>query len=488
MANRDGGQNILRIEDTDRTRYNPESEAEFISTLKWIGIEFHEGPHVGGPKAPYRQSERKEAGIYEPYWRQLLAVGKAYRAFETPQELDEMRQFQQINKMPTGYFGGEWRDASPEKVAEAEAAGKPSVIRLKIPRGEKIVIDDVVRGRLEWDSDTVDDPVLIKADGMPTYHFAAMVDDHLMEITHVLRGEEWVSSAPKHKVLFDAFGWTPPVWVHCPVIVGNDGKKLSKRHGATRVLDYGAMGILREPLKNFVALIGWAPGNDQEVMTQEELIHAFSIDRLQASPGRFDLDKLRWMNGVAIRALSPEDLWDTVSAYLADPWTKKYWSTPDPEPIPGAPDHAVVLAELETLQKAMTDQPDLARKALLLEQERVLTLAEFGAACSFFFGEEVKFEEKAVQKWFGEAHAGKMFSDFQAELSGRSEVSVEDCERMVKGWAELNGFEKLGPVVHPTRVALTGKTVGPGLFELMSALGPHEMSRRLSAAKELLRA
>ncbi|MEQ1936493.1 MAG: glutamate--tRNA ligase family protein, partial [Fimbriimonadaceae bacterium] len=180
-----GGVNILRIEDTDRTRYNPDSEAEFVETLRWVGIDFDEGPHIGGPHAPYRQSERKEAGIYAREIQKLLDNGTAYKAFDTSAELDEMRELQQINKMATGYFGGKWRDATTEEVQEAEAEGKPYVIRLKIPKNQTIVLQDLIRGRVEWDSNVIDDPVLIKADGMPTYHFAAMVDDHLMEITHI---------------------------------------------------------------------------------------------------------------------------------------------------------------------------------------------------------------------------------------------------------------------------------------------------------------
>jgi glutamyl-tRNA synthetase len=229
-AKHTGGVNILRIEDTDRSRYNPDSEQEFIDTLAWVGIVFDEGPHVGGPNAPYRQSERKEAGLYEPAIQSLLASGKAYWAFDTPEELAEMRKEQEANKQNTGYFGGKWRDATVEQVQEAKAKGIPGVIRLRVPKDTTIVLNDLVRGKIEWDSNIVDDPVLIKADGMPTYHFAAMVDDHLMGITHVLRGEEWLPSAPKHIALFEALGWEPPVFVHCPVILGKDGKKLSKRH------------------------------------------------------------------------------------------------------------------------------------------------------------------------------------------------------------------------------------------------------------------
>ena len=380
FARHHGGELILRIEDTDRTRYSADSEQEFIDTLKWVGIEFDEGPHIGGPHAPYRQSERKEAGIYAKWINVLLEKGGAYKAFETPEELAEMREIQTINKQPTGYYGGAWRDATPQQVAEAEAAGKPFVIRERIRRGRTIAIEDAIRGRIEWDSDTVDDAVLIKGDGMPTYHFAAMVDDHLMGITHIMRGEEWISSAPKHAELFDLFEWPRPVFVHCPVIVGDDGKKLSKRHGATRVLDYAAIGYLPGALKNFVALIGWSPGDEREAMTEAELVEAFDIKGLQPSPGRFDLEKLKWLNGHAIRAMDPDELLDATIAFALSPYVESYWGAFEPDPE--LPDHAKIDPEqirrgLDALVGATRRDRPYALAAIKLEQERVNRLMRF---------------------------------------------------------------------------------------------------------------
>lgn len=479
----------MRIEDTDRTRYSADSEQEFIDTLRWVGIEFDEGPHIGGPHAPYRQSERKEVGIYGGWIEKLIDLGGAYKAFETPQELEEMREIQTINKQATGYYGGAWRDASPEQVAEAEAAGKPYVIRLKVRRGRKIAIEDVIRGRIEWDSDTVDDTVLIKGDGMPTYHFAAMVDDHLMGITHIMRGEEWISSAPKHAELFDLFGWDRPVFVHCPVIVGADGKKLSKRHGATRVLDYAAEGYLPGALKNFVALIGWSPGDEREAMTEAELISAFELKGLQPSPGRFDLEKLKWLNGHAIRAMDPSDLLDAAVAFVQAPHTERYWQefTPDPE-VPG---HVNVNPEkvrrgMARLVDAAQRSRDYALAAVKLEQERVQRIVELGEACDFFFVDEVEIDPKAQAKWFGESHVREMF-EFILQRLGESRVeTVEHYHDILQAFQVLRGFEKLGPVVHPTRVALTGRTYGPGLYELMSVLGHDRISARLIRAMSLL--
>jgi glutamyl-tRNA synthetase len=477
-----GGANILRIEDTDRSRYSEASEAEFIKSLKWVGISYDEGPHMGGPNAPYRQSERKEAGVYAPWIKQLLEAGHAYKAFETPEELEDMRTYQQVNKQPIGYFGGVWREATSEQVAEAEASGKPFVVRQRIPRDTTIVIEDVIRGRIEWNSNDVDDPVLIKADGMPTYHFASMVDDHLMEITHIMRGEEWISSAPKHAALFDSFGWERPIFVHCPVIKGNDGKKLSKRHGSTRVLDYKAHGFLPAALLNFVALIGWSPGGDLELMELNELIRHFELEGLQPSPGLFDFEKLKWMNGHYIRETDLEELTHLLEEYLADPEIRTYWTTPDEETgeLPGD------ISYLETLQNGLTKDRDYAKQAIALEQERVQTLFQFGEATAFFLVDDPRMDAKSVEKWFTQPHVGPLVDTLLAALDGKQIMSVAECEALVRDYAETNGYEKLGPVVHPIRVALTGKTVGPGLFELMSVLGPDRMRYRLQRAKGML--
>ncbi len=484
-----GGTNILRIEDTDRARYNPESEAEFIETLKWVGIEFDEGPHVGGPFGPYRQSERKDAGLYAPWIQLLLEQGHAYKAFDTPEELERMRDEQTASKQNTGYFGGEWRDATPEKVAGAEAAGRPFVIRQRIPRDITIAIEDAIRGRIEWDSNNIDDPVLIKADGMPTYHLASMVDDHLMEITHIMRGEEWIGSAAKHAVLFDQLGWERPVFVHCPVIVGSDGKKLSKRHGATRVLDYAAQGFLPSALKNFIALIGWNPGDDREVLSEQELIDSFSLSGMQASPGRFDIEKLTWLNGAHIRALSPEELLAQLIAYVANPYTSEYWASQEEEihqPGKAAIDGKRLVPRLGRIEQAATEDRTYLLKALDLERERVSTLADFGEALEFFLVEQPNMDEKAVAKWFKQEHVGDLLDRLVMASNHVTADPIAYWEGVLRDFQEEKGIEKLGPIVHPTRVAMTGKTYGPGLFELMAVLGPDRVRARAQAARSMV--
>jgi glutamyl-tRNA synthetase len=489
FARHNGGELILRIEDTDRTRYDADSEREFIETLHWVGIDFDEGPHVGGPHAPYRQSERKEAGIYAPRIAELLASGHAYKAFETPVELEEMREYQTVNKLAPGYFGGKWRDATPEQLAEADAAGKPYVVRQRVPRDRRLVAQDHVRGRIEVDLNLLPDPVLIKTDGMPTYHFAAMVDDHEMGITHILRGVEWLPSFPYHWLLFEQFGWEPPIFVHCAVIVGKDGKKLSKRDGATRVLDYGAQGYTKEALKNFIALIGWSPGDEREVMSETELIEAFSLDGLQPSPGHFDIEKLQWINGHRIRQMDLESLLDTILAYANDSYTESFWATfveenaqPNKVPLDGKQ----ILCQLKLIVEAASRDRGYVLAALKEEQERVVTLADFGEALEFFLLEEPPMDPKAVAKWFKESYVGELFDWILAKLDESTVSTVEHFETVIKGFQTHKGFEKLGPVVHPVRVALTGKTFGPGLFELMSVLGPERIRKRLLKAKSAL--
>jgi len=320
-----------------------------------------------------------------------------------------------------------------------------------------------------------------------------------MDISHVIRGEEWISSAPKHVWLFEAFGWEPPVFVHVPVIKGKDGAKLSKRHGDTRCLDFRAAGYLPEAMANFIALIGWAPGGDRELMSMSEMEEAFDLMGLQPSPGIFDPDKLKWMNGHYIRELPAHELAVRLRDYLAHPDTEEYWSRPEHSDPQFSEGLALLKGALTSGVSNLSDRSDLSDisesewtqssyvvEALALEQPRVHTLPEFGPACEFFFQEEPPLEPTAVEKWFGEPHVPDLFGKVVLWLEDKAEVGVEECEAVLRGYAEENGFEKLGPIVHPVRVALTGKTVGPGLFELMSLLGPERMKRRLVRARKLV--
>lgn len=481
FAKRHGGTNLLRLEDTDRARRIEGCEVEIMESMRYVGIEWQEGYGAGGQFEPYQQSERNLAGLYRPHWERLLEQGDAYWAFETPEELEEMRKGQERAKQATGYFGGAWRDATGAQVEEAKRQGKPGVIRLKIPRGEQIVVDDAIRGAILYDSNLLDDPVLIKADGMPTYHFAAMVDDHLMEITHIFRGEEWIGSAPKHVVLFKALGWQPPVMVHLPVIKGKDGSKLSKRHGDTACLDFRRAGYLGSALANFIALIGWSPGGDREVMSMDEMAEAFDLRGLQPSSGVFDMDKLSWMQGVHVRQADVATLTAAVLDYAGREETQSYWS--GRIPAPGEPDPHVRLHGLGLLKDAPLEK---SMSAVTLVKDRVTTLADFGEACAFVFAEPTSYEAKGAEKWFGEATTKPVLDLTIQLIEAQKPMDAAGFEAVLRDVQSRLGLEKMGPVVHPVRLATTGKTTGPGLFELMDVLGADQVVSRLRAAQNVV--
>lgn len=462
FARREGGQFIVRIEDTDQARAVEGALEDILESLRWLGIEWDEGPEVGGPHAPYFQSERLAS--YRAIADELIASGRAYRCFCTPEELEKMREYQRINKLPTGY-NRRCRDRDPAEIELLIAAGTPHVVRLAMPLEGKIVFQDAIRGRVEYDAALIDDQVLLKADGWPTYHLANVVDDQHEEITHVIRGEEWISSTPKHVIVYDALGWEMPVFVHVPVIKGPDGSKLSKRHGDTRCLDYREKGYLGAAVSNYIALIGWSPGGDREVMTMKEMQESFSLDGLQPSPGVFDITKLQWMNGVYIRSLSPEELYDAVKSFHEFSQDEEYRSKPC----------------RESFTAALQDR-EYATQALVLEQERVKLLSDFCEACEFFFVDDVAMDSDAAAKWFTQPHAKPLYKLLIEELQGIHSISVEECGALIDRAVQELGLEKRAQAIHPTRVALTGKTFGPGLFELMSLLGPERIRKRLTRA------
>ncbi|MFC2086011.1 glutamate--tRNA ligase, partial [Bacteroidota bacterium] len=318
FARKHGGDFLLRIEDTDRTRYQGDAEQDILDSLSWAGLTFDEGPGVGGPHEPYYQSKRKTS--YTEYATVLLEAGHAYYAFDTPDEIEDMRARLQRAGNPSPRYDSITRMSMRNSITlptdETErliAADTPRVIRLKVPRRETIRFEDLIRGWVSFESAGIDDQVLVKSDGLPTYHLANVVDDHTMEITHVIRGEEWLSSTPKHILLYGFLGWTPPKMAHLPLILSPSGGKLSKRNAdelgiPVSVRQYVEEGYESEALLNFLALLGWNPGDDRELFTLEELIHAFSIERVGSSGVQFNLDKLRWFNQHALRSKDPAEL------------------------------------------------------------------------------------------------------------------------------------------------------------------------------------
>lgn len=315
FAKQHGGEFILRIEDTDQLRSTPESEKMILDSLRWLGLNWSEGPDVGGPHAPYRQSERMS--IYKKYAEELVDKGYAFYCFATAQELDEMRAEQQA-RGETPRYDGRGLKLSKEEVARRLAAGEPHVIRMKVPTEGVCTFNDMLRGEVEIPWAQVDMQILLKTDGLPTYHLANVVDDHLMQITHVIRGEEWIPSAPKHQLLYKYFGWDMPVLCHMPLLRNPDKSKLSKRKNPTSINYYKDIGVLPEALLNYLGRMGWSMPDEREKFTLAEMIEHFDINRVSLGGPIFDVEKLNWLNGQWIKALSPAELLDTLLAWKAD--------------------------------------------------------------------------------------------------------------------------------------------------------------------------
>jgi len=452
FARRCAGRFILRIEDTDRSRFQQGALEEIYKSLEWLGLDWDEGPGKEGAYGPYIQSERTE--MYRDAARQLLDTGKAYRCFCTPERLTQIRLEQEKAKKPSGY-DRTCRSLPPRRRQELLDAKMPFIVRFKIPEARKVVFSDIIRGPIEYDTAVLDDFVLLKSDGFPTYHLANIVDDHFMEISHVLRGDEWISSTPRHILLYEAMGWTPPLFAHMPVILSPEGGKLSKRKGAASVMDYKRGGFLPEALFNFLAFLGWSPGegDEREKMTKEELIAAFSIDHISPKAAVFDEKKLEWMNGKYLEQSDPRTL-------LA-------------EIIP-------LLKEQGLIETGAAGDEGRILTIIDLLKSRSRRITEIVDSSAYFFKDPATYEEKAVKKYFNAETAEIM----EKVLSAMREISFFDkdgLERFFKEFAEKNGIP-FASIIHPARLAVSGVSFGPGLFELLEVVGKAAVVRRMEAA------
>jgi glutamyl-tRNA synthetase len=444
------GKFILRIEDTDQARYVEGALDEMMNDLRWMGMQWDEGPEAGGEVGPYFQSERLD--IYKKYADQLIAEGKAYKCYCTSERLTEMREAQQAAGKPTGY-DRRCRNLSDAERAELEAAGGPYVVRFAMPESGTSSYFDVVRdSELSFDNSLQDDFVMLKSDGFPTYNFASVIDDHLMEISHVFRGEEYISSMPKYIYLYAALGWEQPVWVHVPLILGPDKSKLSKRHGAVNFSSYIEEGYLPEAMINYLALLGWSAGEDRDLYSVDDLVERFDIKGIINHPAIFDSAKLLWMNGVYIRQSSIERLTELCLPYLA-----KAGLEPD------------------------AFDPGYVRKVIGLVQERLKLLSEVAEMTEFFFKDDLTFEQKGIDKWLAKPETPAVLEHVAERLEALPDWSVEALEATVREAGAEVGAEG-GKVIHPVRVSVTGRTTGPGLFETMEALGREKVVARLRAA------
>ncbi|MCD8164720.1 MAG: glutamate--tRNA ligase [Bacteroides sp.] len=474
FARQYGGEFILRIEDTDSTRFVPGAEEYILETFQWLGLSFDEGVGVGGDHGPYHQSGRRE--IYKKYVDQLLQEGKAYIAFDTPEELEakrkEIANFQYDASTRMGMRNS--LTLSAEEVQGLIAAGDQYVVRIKITPGEEVVVNDIIRGEVIIHSSVLDDKVLYKsADQLPTYHLANIMDDHLMEVTHVIRGEEWLPSAPLHVLLYRALGWedTMPHFAHLPLLLKPDGNgKLSKRDGdrlgfpvfplewkdpktGETSSGYREAGYLPEAVINFLALLGWNPGNDQELLSLDELIKLFDLARCSKSGAKFDFEKGKWFNHQYIQQKSNEEI-----ASLFMPVLKEKG----------------VEASIETVTTVAG-----------LMKERINFISELWDAASFFFVAPESYDEKTMKKRWKEDTPDRL-TELASLLENLSDFSAENQEKEVKGWIEANGYH-LGNIMNAFRLSVVGEPKGPHMFDITALLGKEESVRRIRKAVEVIR-
>jgi glutamyl-tRNA synthetase len=465
FARHNNGEFILRIEDTDKERSDIELVRVILDGLSWLGLNCDEGPEVGGDYGPYFQSERKE--IYKKHIEILREKGLLYPCFCSPEELEERRTIAQRERRAYKY---ERRclNLTRDEIDRNLASGVPYALRLFTQDEGETEFDDIIRGHVSFKNIEIDDFIVTRSDGSPTYNFCVVVDDHLMEITHVIRGEDHISNTPKQILLYKAFGWEPPLFAHVPLIHGQDRKRLSKRHGAVSVSAYKDDGILPEAMFNFLALLGWSSGDDTEIMSRENIIGRFTIEAVSRSPAIFDTDKLIWMNGHYIRTIIDEERF-------------------------------ISLAE-EELTKAVIDLEywrdregdDWVRQVILIEREKMKKMTDIVYLTEFFFTDGIYYDPNAVNKYLKSDEARiilkKLINRFDSPTEddhfypNSDNLAIPRIEYALKWVAAQLGGISLGRVIHPTRVAISGRTSGPGLFEMMWLLGRKRCVKRLKTA------
>jgi len=464
LARSTGGAFVLRIEDTDRNRYVPSAVAAQLDALRWLGLDWDEGPDVGGPYAPYVQSQRLD--LYHAAAHRLIESGHAYECYCSEERLDALRNEQRELRQPPGYDGRCRTDAGRAE-AKAEAGGAPAVVRFKMPREGETVFHDYIRGDVTFKNALIDDFVILKSDGFPTYHLAQAVDDHEMKITHVIRNEEWLPSAPRHKLLFEALGHELPVFVHTASILGPDRSKLSKRHGAQSVLEYRDQGYLPQAVFNFLGLLGWSLDDHTEIISRDDFVKHFSLDRLLKSPAVFNLEKLDWMNGEYMRALADDEF-----VRLVVEWLEK------PEDEGGLPPSV-----------ARPIGADYTRRMVPIVKERVKLLSKAREMMDFFYLPEPLDLDAGVL--LGErfkddrSQAALLVSEALVLAEQTGEWTAAPLEQAYRALAERLGarFRDLAGLM---RAAITGRTVSPPLLESMDILGRERCLRRLRDALNLL--
>lgn len=448
LARKTGGKMILRIEDTDLERSSRESEENIKAALKWLGMDWDEGIDVGGPNGPYRQTERLD--IYKKYTEQLLAEGKAYYCYCTDEELEAERQaLLAKGEMPR--YTGHCRNLTPEQRAEYEAQGRKPTVRFKVPANQQIVVHDLVRGDVTFDSNGIGDFVIVKSDGIPTYNYAVVIDDHLMKINHVIRAEEHLSNTPRQCLVYDALGFEKPVFGHISLILGKDHTKMSKRHGATSVDQYRQLGYLPAGINNFLALLGWAPNSEQEIFSMEELIKEFSMEHVAKNPAVFDIDKLNWINQHYVRQLNEEELFE-----LAKP-------------------HMIAAGYMDG--KETGERLEWLKKVVRTSREHVCYGAQIPDYVKMYFTDSVECENEETGAVLKAATVPQVMQSFIEEI-GKIELDGANVKALFKSIQKSTGL-KGKDVFMPVRVALTGNQHGPELAEIIPLFGKEKCIARV---------
>ena len=453
FAKKNNGKFILRLEDTDIERYVESSVEAIYNSLKWAGLKYDEGPDIGGPYGPYIQSQRLD--IYKKYAEELIKKGYAYRCFCDEKTLEKMRN-EQIAKKQAPKYDRRCLKLSVEEIQKKLSSHEPYAIRMKIPNNRLIEFNDLIRGKISYNTNELDDQIILKSDGYPTYHLAVVVDDHLMEISHVMRTEEWLPSTPKHILLYEYFGWETPKWVHLPLLLNPDRSKMSKRKGDIAVEDYIKKGYLPEAMINFLAFLGWNPGTEKEIYSMEELIRDFSLEKVHKAGAIFNIEKLNWFNQYYIKQLPEKELLKKCKPYLLN----------------------------LLVQKKFTDEKII--KMLNLEKERAKTLSEIGEGVKFFF--ELPKYDKKLLIWKNTTeektkNSLEKLCDIIEKIP-EDAFNAEKLQTLIMAEAETIGDR--GVMLWPLRAGLSGQVASPGPFEIAEILGKEETLKRLKHAIQML--
>lgn len=457
FAKKNNGKFILRIEDTDRERLKEDSVSQIISSMKWLGMDWDEGPEKEGEYGPYYQSERTELYRKEAY--RLVEEGKAYYCFCTEEDIEREREEQKEKRLPFRY-SGKCSTLTKEEIEKSLREGKPYVIRIKIPREGTTEVEDLIRGKVVFQNDQLDDYIIMKSNGMPTYNFACVIDDYSMKISHVIRAEEHLSNTPKQVLIYEALGYKVPQFAHLSMILAPDRSKLSKRHGATSVEEFRDKGYLKEAIVNYLTLLGWAPGENEEIFTMEDTTQKFSLDKVSKTAAIYDIDKLTWMNGYYLRELDLDYITRESVPYF--------------------------------IQRGLVDENEAEEKYEYIKKvvgavrEKVKLLPEIAEASEYFFKDVEEYDTKGVEKRFKKNGVVELLEKGKIALANCTSFDIETVEKSYRDLIDELGI-KGGDIIHPTRLALSGKTVGPGLFDIISILGKEKCIERINKAIDYIK-